>query len=59
MLDPGAGEPGGIRREIAGGQVCERAVDEVGDHLPDDGVVAVVGLSAASIGSGLSVKIAW
>src|SRR5207344_2267981 len=42
--DPGAGQPGGVRREVTGGQVRERAVDEVGDELFDDGVVVVVGL---------------
>jgi hypothetical protein len=29
--------------EVAGGEVCERLVFEVGDDLLDDGVIAVLG----------------
>jgi hypothetical protein len=42
--DGGQGEPGGVRREVPGGQVGERPVVPVGEDLLDDGVVAVVRL---------------
>ena len=36
--------PGAVGGVIAGGEVCERLVFEVGDDLLDDGVFAVLGL---------------
>jgi len=36
--------PGTVGVEIAGGEVRERLVFEVGDDLLDDGVIAVLGL---------------
>lgn len=44
VRDAGAGQPGGVGREVAGGQVSQRAVDELGVDLFDDGVAAVLGL---------------
>lgn len=38
------GEPGGIGREMAGGRVGEGAVLDIGDHLLDDSVPAVITL---------------
>ena len=36
--------PGAVGVEVAGGEVRQRLVFEVGDDLLDDGVVAVLGL---------------
>ena len=48
--DGGQGEPGGVGREVPGGQVGDsRAVVPVGEDLLDDGVVAVVRLTWISL----------
>ena len=39
--DRRAQDPGGIGAEATRGQVCQRSVDQIGEHGLDDGVVAV------------------
>jgi hypothetical protein len=38
--------------------VCQRSVDEVGEHGLDDGVPAV-GMSASAVGSSVLVRNGW
>jgi hypothetical protein len=42
MGDRRAGQPRGVRGEVARWKVCEGAVDEVGEDLLDDRVIAVL-----------------
>ena len=44
VCEHGEHGPGGVGVELAGGEVRQCLVFEVGDHLLDDGVVAVLGL---------------
>ena len=52
--DRGAQDPGRVRAESARGQVCQRPVDQVGEHGLDDRVLAVgdVGLLDGGVGVG-------
>jgi hypothetical protein len=42
VRDGGDGQPGGVGAELAGRQVRQRAVVQVGEELLDDGVAAVL-----------------
>ncbi len=42
-------EPGGVGVELAGGQVGQRSVDQVGEDLLDHGVPAMVGLGLGEL----------
>jgi hypothetical protein len=52
--DRGAQNPGRVRAESARGQMCQRPVDQVGEHGLDDRVLAVgdVGLLEGGVGVG-------
>lgn len=42
-------EPGGVGGEVAGGQVGQGPVEQVGEDLLDDGVTAVLRLGLAQL----------
>jgi hypothetical protein len=52
--DRRAQDPGGVRPEAARGDVCQRSIDQVGEHGLDDRVLAVgdVGLIGGQVGVG-------